>query len=147
MEAFYASISGVLTTLGGLTAFYFLLRKDIKEGLQRAENDRRRIETGFQEALKEGLQRAEKDRLRIKADLEGDIQKVKIDLEGDINRVEDRLIKVDERGWKMEGDMKVVKHHLQITDAAPAAEPTRPRPARETTGQRQTPAAPVPSKT
>ena len=137
MEAFYASISGVLTTLGGLTAFYFLLRKDIKEGLQRAENDRRRIETGFQEALKEGLQRAEKDRLRIKADLEGDI-----------DRVEGRLIKADERGWTMEGDLRVVKHHLRITEAPPAnPSPTRPRPTREETGQRQTPAAPVPSKT
>ena len=133
MEAFYASTSGVLAIFGALAFLYFLLRKDIKEGLQRAENDRHRIETGFQE----GLQKAEEDRLRIKADLEGDI-----------GRVEDRLIKVDERGWKMEGDMKVVKHILHITETPPAdPEPTRPRPTRETTGRRQTPAAPVPSKT
>ena len=122
MESFYASASGVLAIFGALAFLYFLLRKDI----QNLKGD-----------LKEGLQKAEEDRLRIKADLEGDI-----------GRVEDRLIKVDERGWKMEGDMKVVKHILHITETPPAdPEPTRPRPARETTGRRQTPAAPVPSKT
>ena len=140
MESFYASASGVLAIFGALAFLYFLLRKDIqnlkgdlKEGLQKAEEGRLRIETD----LKEGLQKAEEDRLRIKADLEGDI-----------GRVEDRLIKVDERGWKMEGDMKVVKHILHITETPPAdPEPTRPRPARETTGRRQSPAAPVTSKT
>ena len=122
MESFYASASGVLAIFGALAFLYFLLRKDI----QNLKGD-----------LKEGLQKAEEDRLRIKADLEGDI-----------GRVEDRLIKVDERGWKMEGDMKVVKHILHITETPPAdPEPTRPRPTRETTGRRQSPAAPVPSKT
>lgn len=69
MEAFYASLSGIVAIFGGLTFFYVLLRKD----LQKAEDDRQRIKTELATILKEGLQKAEDDRQRIKTELEGDI--------------------------------------------------------------------------
>ena len=103
MEAFYASVSGVVTAFGGLTLFILILRKDI--------------------------------------------QKVATDLKGDILRLEDRVIGMDDRLREVEGDMKVVKYHLQITEAPPAdPEPTQTRPARDETGQRVSPGAPDPSQ-
>ena len=103
MEAFYASVSGVVTAFGGLTLFILILRKDI--------------------------------------------QKVATDLKGDILRLEDRVIGMDDRLREVEGDMKVVKYHLQITEAPPAdPEPTQTRPARNETGQRGSPGAPDPSQ-
>ena len=86
MEAFYASVSGVITAFGGLTLFIVILRKDI--------------------------------------------QKVATDLKGDILRLEDRVVGMDDRLREVEGDMKVVKYHLQITEAPPAdPKPNQPRPA------------------
>ena len=103
MEAFYASVSGVVTAFGGLTLFILILRKDI--------------------------------------------QKVATDLKGDILRLEDRVIGMDDRLREVEGDMKVVKYHLQITEAPPAdPDPTQTRPARDETGQRVSPGAPDPSQ-
>ena len=103
MEAFYASMSGVVAAFGGLTLFIFILRKDI--------------------------------------------QKVATDLKGGILRLEDRVIGMDDRLRDVEGDMKVVKYHLQITEAPPAdPEPTHTRPARDETGQRLSPGAPDPSQ-
>ena len=122
MEAFYASMSGVLATFGGLAFFYVALRKDLLHGLQKAE----------------------KDRLRIKTELEGDILR----LEGQVIRLEDRVIRLDDRVREVEGDMKVVTYHLRITEGPPAdPEPPRPRPARDESDRRESPAAPVPSKT
>ena len=144
MEAFYASMSGVLATFGGLAFFYVVLRKDLLQGLQKAEDDRRRIKTELETNLKEGLQKAEKDRLRIKAELEGDTLR----LEGRVIRLEDRVIRLDDRVREVEGDMKVVTYHLRTTEVPPAAsEPPRPRTARDESDRRESPAAPVPSKT
>ena len=129
MEAFYASMSGVVATFGGLAFFYVVLRKDLLHGLHKAEGDRQRIKTELETHLKEGLQKAEKDRLRIKTELEGDI------------------LRLDDRVREVEGDMKVVNYHLRITEGPPAdPEPTRPRPARDES-DRRSPVAPVPSKT
>lgn len=133
MEAFYTSMSGVLATFGGLAFFYVVLRKD----LQQAKDDRLRIKTELETNLKEGLQKAEKDRRRIKTELEGDIL-----------RLEDRVIRLDDRVREVEGDMKVVTYRLRITEGPPAdPEPPRPRPARDESDRRESPAAPVPSKT
>ena len=140
MEAFYASMSGVMAIFGGLMFFFLILRKD----LQKAEDDRLRIKTELEGEIKEGLQKAEGDRLRIKTELEGDLLR----LEGRVIRVEDRVIVVDDRVREVEGDMKVVKHQLQITEGPPVdPEPTQTRSARNEPGPRGAPVAPVPSKT
>ena len=110
MEAFYASVSGVVTAFGGLTLFILILRKDIQ---------------------------------KVATDLKGDILR----LEDRVIRLEDRVIGMDDRLREVEGDMKVVKYHLQITEAPPAdPEPTQTRPARDETGQRVSPGAPDPSQ-
>ena len=143
MEAFYASVSGVIAAFGGSMFFYILLRKDIQQvatdlqrGLQKAEDDRHRIKTELKGEIKEGLRKAEGDRLRIKTELEGDIL-----------RLEGRVMVVDDRVREVEGDMKVVKHQLRINEMPPAdPEPTQSRSARNEPSQHGYPVAPVPSK-
>ena len=107
MEAFYASVSGVIAAFGSLMFFFAILRKD--------------------------LQKAEDDRLRIKTELEGDLLR----LEDRVIRVEDRVIGIDDRVREVEGDMKVVKHHLRITEGPPAdPKAPRTRPDRGESGPR-----------
>ena len=128
MEAFYASVSGVIAAFGGSMFFYILLRKDI----QQVATD-----------LQRGLQKAEDDRHRIKTELKGDFLR----LEGRVIRVEGRVIGIDDRVREVEGDMTAVKHQLRITEGPPAdPEPTQSRPARNEPSQHGYPVAPVPSK-
>ena len=91
----------------------------------------------FYVVLRKDLQQAKDDRLRIKTELEGDIL-----------RLEDRVIRLDDRVREVEGDMKVVTYRLRITEGPPAdPEPPRPRPARDESDRRESPAAPDPPKT
>ncbi len=123
MEAFYASVSGVITAFGSLIFFFILLRKDIL----RVEDRVIRVE--------DRVIRVEDRVIRVEDRV--------IRVEDRVIRVEDRVIRMDDRLRDVEGDMKVVKYQLQINEGPPAdSEPTR-TPARNEPGQR---GAPVPSK-
>lgn len=137
MEEFYASISGALTTIGGLTVFFVLQRKDTRQLAKRLEDMILR-ESNRQEA---NTQKVADDLKEARTSLEGKIEKEanrqlgilreeSNRLANGTQRVEDRLLTIDNRVRDVEGDMKVVMYRLRITDGHPVPpEPAPPRPA------------------
>lgn len=126
MEEFYASISGALTTIGGLTVFFVLQRKDTRQ-LAKGLEDMILRESNRQEA---NTQKVADDLKEARASLEGKIREESNRLADGTRRVEDQLQTLDDRVRVVEGDMKVVMYRLRITDGHPLPpEPAPPRPA------------------
>lgn len=126
MEEFYASISGALTTIGGLTVFFVLQRKDTRQ-LAEGLKDMILRESNRQEA---NTQKVADDLKEARASLEGKIREESNRLADGTRRVEDQLQTLDDRVRVVEGDMKVVMYRLRITDGHPLPpEPAPPRPA------------------
>lgn len=126
MEEFYASISGALTTIGGLTVFFVLQRKDTRQ-LAEGLKDMILRESNRQEA---NTQKVADDLKEARTSLEGKIREESNRLANGTQRVEDRLLTIDNRVRDVEGNMKVVMYRLRITDGHPVPpEPAPPRPA------------------
>lgn len=126
MEEFYASISGALTTIGGLTVFFVLQRKDTRQ-LAEGLKDMILRESNRQEA---NTQKVADDLKEARTSLEGKIREESNRLANGAQRVEDRLLTIDNRVRDVEGNMKVVMYRLRITDGHPVPpEPAPPRPA------------------
>ena len=131
----------------------------VEANTQKVADDLKETRTHLEGVIEKEADRQEANTQKVADDLketrthlEGVIEKEADRLEAGTQRVENQLQTVDDRVREVEGDMKVVKHRLQIPDGHPVPpEPAPPSPAPSATvpdnpERRLSVAAPAPAE-
>ena len=111
-------------------------RTHLENKIEKQADDLKETRTHLEGVIEKQADRQEANTQKVVDDLketrthlEGVIEKEADRLEAGTQRVEDQLQTVDDRVREVEGDMKVVKHQLQIPDGHPVPpEPAQPSP-------------------